>query len=447
MEEKFEQIKTASVEKLKSELSNKFNTRMEEFYKTRDERLIKINKWYRKGPSEQQRYEIFIGRQAWVMGECNNSVSNLIKKYNTELRKIVWGEFRSVCAQDKELLEKFEPFKAQIPITALAFSAENRENAAGILEVAQDCVRADGSFDNNKFDRGLDVRKFDNRIGSNHKLWKAVGEYKSKTGYIPKKDVDVVVEGMKYKIVREGLGRGTYGGVHSLIIKNENSGELLEAAVKVPKVLDSKGVSKINKEAEIQAKASGRDRAPKLLYQDTREFKEGGTGKIVMEWFNGDDLSTLSVKNPKIFDDKELQREAGEALNDIHEAGIIHGDLANELGKEPFGGRNVVLREDGRVIFIDYGSSETQENKEMPVNPLKKVDELYAFCKARNNHYAGPAEGVYRAYMESGGFERIKKYLDKHPEQLKSVYDYLPADYADKLRKSLKSNVSSGRNY
>ncbi|MCK4492132.1 MAG: hypothetical protein KAU03_05880, partial [Candidatus Altiarchaeales archaeon] len=235
---------------------------------------------------------------------------------------------------------------------------------------------------------------------------------------------DVDIGGEKYTLIREKL----WNGFLSDTLVNGNTKD--EFLVEVP---IGGNISGIEKKFEIQ----------RIAHEGGRALKpycfSSSTGKIVMEMIEGESLHDIMERSKwrnvsKTIPGLKFQKEFGEALNNIHGRGIIHNGLDPlKVGD----GRNIMLTEDERVIFVNYVGSELLREDDLEYIQ-KQINELSELTNSFEKKY----RGVYKAYMDSGGFERIGDYLTKHPEQVDEVCKLLPSKYAKKLRKGIESGTT-----
>lgn len=106
------------------------------------------------------------------------------------------------------------------------------------------------------------------------------------------------------------------------------------------------GLEKFNDEAKKLAKFSNDDGIVKVY----DSFKENNTAYIIMEYLDGETLAEYLEREKKISYEKavEIILPIASALKDVHEAGIIHRDIAPD---------NIFLTKDGKVKLIDFGAA------------------------------------------------------------------------------------------
>lgn len=95
-------------------------------------------------------------------------------------------------------------------------------------------------------------------------------------------------------------------------------------------------------------------------------FQENGTAYIVMEYIKGKNLKQIIKErtNPFSFDEAiTLIRPCLEALQKVHEAGLIHRDFTPD---------NIIINEKGRPKIIDFGSSRDYKTSEATMTIMVK---------------------------------------------------------------------------
>ena len=121
----------------------------------------------------------------------------------------------------------------------------------------------------------------------------------------------------------------------------------------------SQGLDRFIHEARILAKFSSIDSI--VMVKDF--FYENGTAYIVMEFVEGESIKSLVEREGKMEPQKvlSLMRPILYDLDLLHKQGLLHRDISPD---------NILLRENGRAVLIDFGAarmSENQENKTMTV--------------------------------------------------------------------------------
>ena len=92
-------------------------------------------------------------------------------------------------------------------------------------------------------------------------------------------------------------------------------------------------------------------------------FYGNGSAYMVMEYVVGENLKSIVEQEGKMKPEKvlELMKPILHALSILHKEGLLHRDISPD---------NIILRENGRGVLIDFGAarfSENQENKTMTV--------------------------------------------------------------------------------
>ncbi len=106
------------------------------------------------------------------------------------------------------------------------------------------------------------------------------------------------------------------------------------------------GLSKFHDEAKKLAKFNYDDGIVKVY--DT--FEENNTAYIIMEYLEGETLSEYLEREKTVPLDQAINLilPIAESLKSVHEAGIIHRDIAPD---------NIFLTKDGKVKLIDFGAA------------------------------------------------------------------------------------------
>jgi serine/threonine protein kinase len=81
-------------------------------------------------------------------------------------------------------------------------------------------------------------------------------------------------------------------------------------------------------------------------------FEENGTAYMVMEYLRGRSLGALLEERGSLPEAEAVAdiRRAGEALEVVHRANLLHRDIKPD---------NIMLTDDGRVVLIDFGTART----------------------------------------------------------------------------------------
>ncbi len=108
----------------------------------------------------------------------------------------------------------------------------------------------------------------------------------------------------------------------------------------------SNGLNKFMDEAKMLAKFQ----ASNGIVQIYDSFQENGTAYIVMEYLEGRTLKEYleQVEKVSVEEAKEILHPILVALQDVHELGILHRDIAPD---------NIFLTSDGKVKLLDFGAS------------------------------------------------------------------------------------------
>ncbi len=144
------------------------------------------------------------------------------------------------------------------------------------------------------------------------------------------------------------------------------------------------GLKNFVDEAKILAKFQNEEGIVKVF----DSFEENGTAYIIMEYLEGETLSTFLKKNQKLTEEQAIQMLTPviSSLGVVHGAGIIHRDIAPD---------NIFLTTDGKVKLIDFGASRyatTSHSKSLTVIIKQgySPEEQY-----RSNGDQGPHTDVY----------------------------------------------------
>lgn len=139
-------------------------------------------------------------------------------------------------------------------------------------------------------------------------------------------------------------------------------------------------------EAKVLEKIS--IKAPKLLKTDRLET-------IEMEFIDGEKVRNILDKNPS------LTKEIGEKVAELHDSGIIHGDLTTS---------NMILKDE--IYFIDFGLSFFSEKLE------DKAVDIHLFKQALESKHYKIFEEAFKEFLK--GYKKSKKY-SAVMERFKSV--------------------------
>jgi Kae1-associated kinase Bud32 len=129
---------------------------------------------------------------------------------------------------------------------------------------------------------------------------------------------------------------------------------------------------------------------PKLVECDEKE-------KIVMEKIDGPKLRDVLDDHPI------LARRAGELAAEMHNQGVMHGDLTTS---------NIILDKKGELVLIDFGLSFQSHQVE------DKAVDIHLFKQALNSKHHRVYEKALHYFLE--GYRKANQY-DEIMERLKKV--------------------------
>jgi len=160
--------------------------------------------------------------------------------------------------------------------------------------------------------------------------------------------------------------------------------------------LDEK-IRKLRTRSEVKLfeKSSGKIPVPKILKSDEK-IKE-----ISMDFIDGKKLSD-NLENFAEKKQKNIFKEIGKNIANIHDLDIIHGDLTTS---------NMILDKKERVYFIDFGlgfHSSKMEDKAVDLHLLKQALEAKHF-KNWENLFKKVVEGYKISKNSKEVFEKFKK--------------------------------------
>lgn len=115
-------------------------------------------------------------------------------------------------------------------------------------------------------------------------------------------------------------------------------------------------------EARTMAKFGNHRNIPNVF----ESFEENGTAYIVMELLNGMALNEYLQQNGNTVDKDfavRIATEVGKALISLHEAGIIHRDVAPD---------NIFICEDMRVLLLDLGAAKLADDTDDVIDIILK---------------------------------------------------------------------------
>ncbi|MFH1589122.1 MAG: KEOPS complex kinase/ATPase Bud32 [archaeon] len=119
-------------------------------------------------------------------------------------------------------------------------------------------------------------------------------------------------------------------------------------------------------------------KSPKLLKTD-------GKSVIEMEFIEGDKIRDLLDLRPI------LAKEIGEKVAEMHNSGIIHGDLTTS---------NMILNKE--IYFIDFGLSFFSDKLE------DKAVDIHLFKQALESKHYKVAEKAFKQFLK--GYQNVKNY-------------------------------------
>ena len=122
---------------------------------------------------------------------------------------------------------------------------------------------------------------------------------------------------------------------------------------------------------------------------------------VVMEFVEGKQVKEVLDSLPK-HEQQELCKHIGKMIGRLHKNGIIHGDLTTS---------NMILRPNGKLVFVDFGLSE----RSIDLEP-KGVDLHLMKRTLQSTHYKHAKEcfkSVIEGYAEAVGQEETKQVTKK----------------------------------
>jgi len=152
--------------------------------------------------------------------------------------------------------------------------------------------------------------------------------------------------GDRFRIEQE-IGSGGMGTVYRA--RDLETGSTV--AVKVLRPLGRSGdIQRFSRESSLLANLANPGIVKYLAHGSTHD----GRHYMVMEWINGETLALrLQRRGLTIAESVDVARQAAQALEDVHRAGVIHRDLTP---------RNLMFEseEDARVKLVDFGVARRQ---------------------------------------------------------------------------------------
>ena len=185
-------------------------------------------------------------------------------------------------------------------------------------------------------------------------------------------------------------------GAEAIIIKNKNLivKDRIKKSYRIQEIDEKLRKTRTKKETNLLEKASSIINSPKpLLTKNKFEIK--------IPYINGKKLSEHLDKLPDKLA-KETCIKIGQSIAKLHDNNIIHGDLTTS---------NIILTNDGKVWFIDFGlgfNSERFEDKAVDIHLLKQALEAKHF-----KNYKILTDEFLKGYKTSKDFEKTLEQLEK----------------------------------
>lgn len=200
-----------------------------------------------------------------------------------------------------------------------------------------------------------------------------------------------------------------------------------------------KGLERFIHEAKTLAKFDSIDSI--VMVKDF--FYENGTAYIVMEYVQGENLKSLVEREGRMDPKKVLamMQPILNALEILHQEGMLHRDISPD---------NIILRENGKAVLIDFGAarfSENQENRTMTVFFKRGYSAEEQYIQHSNK---GAYTDVYGAcatmyFMLTGIHpeESIRRLLRDNVVSLTKFHDIaLPESVKSAIMKGMSLNAS-----
>ncbi len=171
---------------------------------------------------------------------------------------------------------------------------------------------------------------------------------------------------------------------NNLIIKNR-----IKKSYRLPE-LDKK-IRKSRTKAETKLLTKASKIIPSVKPLPTKEFD-----KIKIPFINGIKLSD-ELNNFELKKQKEIFKQIGKSISELHKEGLIHGDLTTS---------NMIYK-NGEVYFIDFGlgfHSNKIEDKAVDIHVLKQALEAKHF-----QNWEKLFTAVKQGYKNKQVLERLKK--------------------------------------
>ncbi|MFZ2456252.1 MAG: methyltransferase domain-containing protein [Candidatus Altiarchaeia archaeon] len=255
------------------------------------------------------------------------------------------------------------------------------------------------------------------------------------------------------------INEGSEAIIYDLSIANKSTGEWYGAAAKVPRgwgYMPGRSLDKIRRDSTlfdkvdeieqdymIKAQAALLGRAPRPIAYDSRGYMYSGTGITLMEKCSAD-WKPLNEMSREIAFSPEFQQELGRAINDLHNAGILHGDLPQVFDLKHGKSANIMVSLEGKVLFIDFGMSLLTNPMQSVPQQLQELKAVFRDRRAKNRsdeEYGNAVNNVYKSYLESGGRERVVEYLSENLEKDSAILSLIPEEFHGSLRLALSKSA------
>ncbi len=158
------------------------------------------------------------------------------------------------------------------------------------------------------------------------------------------------------------------------------------------------------------------EREKRYIANYIEDFQENETRYLVLEFVPGIDLKQY-IKMGKTLSFKKTVRTLIRVIENLHKIGILHRDMKPS---------NIIVKEDGEVVIIDFGSAcfSKNEDKEVPfVSKGFSAPELYVNEKTTNltDNYSVGAIVYYllTGVVPQSAEKRLKK------DELKNISSYI----------------------
>ena len=159
-------------------------------------------------------------------------------------------------------------------------------------------------------------------------------------------------------------------GAEAVLYLNKKENKVIKERKKkkyrIPEIDNKLRSSRTRREVKVLEKLAPLNFTPKVLFADNESILE-------IEYLNGKRLSECLEKESW----KKIGEEIGKKIKQIHNKGIIHGDLTTS---------NLILK-DNTVYFIDFGLSffsEKTEDKAVDLHVLEEALESKHYTISKN---------------------------------------------------------------